>query len=53
MWHFCVASLEWAAPSPPLPEVNFEEVPVAYRDAMTYSEAGASQDFTPQWEATS
>ncbi len=46
-------SLEWAAPSPPLPDVNFETPPVAYRDAMTYSEEGADKDFTPQWEATS
>jgi len=46
-------SLEWAAPSPPLPDVNFETPPVAYRDAMTYSEEGADKDYTPQWEATS
>jgi len=45
-------SLEWATPSPPLPEINFESPPTAYRDAMTYSEPGAERDFTPQWEAS-
>ncbi|MCF6284954.1 MAG: cbb3-type cytochrome c oxidase subunit I [Candidatus Hydrogenedentes bacterium] len=46
-------SLEWAAPSPPLPEVNFETPPAAYRDAMTYSEPGAEKDYSPQWEPSS
>jgi len=43
-------SLEWAAPSPPLPDINFEAPPRAYRGSMAYSQPGAKTDFTPQWE---
>lgn len=45
-------TLEWAAPSPPLPDRNFESPPVAFRGPMSYSEPGARADFTPQWEQT-
>ena len=44
-------TLEWAAPSPPLPDVNFETPVVAHRGPMDYSQPGAERDFTPQWEA--
>jgi cytochrome c oxidase subunit I len=45
-------TLEWAAPSPPLPEINFESEPAVYRGPMEYSRPGAEKDFTPQWEAS-
>ncbi len=44
-------SLEWAAPSPPLPHVNFESLPVAHRGPYEYSVPGENEDFTPQFQA--
>ncbi|MBI2214019.1 MAG: cbb3-type cytochrome c oxidase subunit I [Acidobacteria bacterium] len=44
-------TLEWAAPSPPLPHGNFETLPVAYRGPTEYSVPGSSSDFTPQFQA--
>ena len=48
-------TLEWAAaPSPPLPHVNFEKVPDVYRGPYEYStngDNGDNRDFTPQHEA--
>jgi cytochrome c oxidase subunit 1 len=44
-------SLEWAAPSPPIPHVNFESLPVAHRGPYEYSVPGDSEDFTPQFQA--
>ena len=48
-------TLEWAAaPSPPLPHVNFEKVPEVYHGPYEYNTDGANgqnRDFTPQHEA--
>ena len=48
-------TLEWAAaPSPPLPHVNFEKVPNVYHGPYEYStngDNGDNRDFTPQHEA--
>ena len=48
-------TLEWAAaPSPPLPHVNFEKVPNVYHGPYEYSTNGnnnENRDFTPQHEA--
>ena len=48
-------TLEWAAaPSPPLPHVNFEKVPDVYHGPYEYSTNGnnnENRDFTPQHEA--
>ena len=44
-------TLEWMAPSPPLPHVNFPEIPTVYRGPYDYSLPGADPDFTPQTEA--
>jgi cytochrome c oxidase subunit 1 len=41
-------TLEWTAPSPPLPHVNFEKIPEVYREAYEYSVPGRKRDFTPQ-----
>jgi cytochrome c oxidase subunit 1 len=43
-------SLEWAAPSPPIPHGNFETPPKVYRDAYAYSPPGCARDFLPQNE---
>ena len=43
-------TLEWAAPSPPLPHVNFDTLPTVYRDPYEYSLPGRNRDFTPQTE---
>ena len=47
-------TLEWAAaPSPPLPHVNFEKVPNVYHGPYEYStngDNGSNRDFTPQHE---
>lgn len=47
-------TLEWAAaPSPPLPHVNFEKVPDVYHGPYEYSTNGGGNglpDFTPQHE---
>jgi cytochrome c oxidase subunit 1 len=44
-------TLEWAAPSPPLPHGNFETLPVVYRGPTEYSVPGCSSDYTPQFQA--
>jgi cytochrome c oxidase subunit 1 len=41
-------TLEWIAPSPPLPHVNFEKIPEVHREAYEYSVPGRKRDFTPQ-----
>ena len=43
-------TLEWSAPSPPLPHVNFESTVEVYREPYEYSVPGAEKDFTPQTE---
>ena len=43
-------TLEWAAPSPPLPHVNFDTLPTVHRDPYEYSLPGRNKDFTPQTE---
>ena len=43
-------TLEWAAPSPPLPHVNFDKLPTVHRDPYEYSLPGRNRDFTPQTE---
>jgi cytochrome c oxidase subunit 1 len=41
-------TLEWTAPSPPLPHVNFDNIPEVHREAYEYSVPGRKRDFTPQ-----
>ena len=41
-------TLEWAAPSPPLPHVNFREPVAVTRPPYDYSPAGAKAGFLPQ-----
>ena len=43
-------TVEWSAPSPPLPHVNFEGPVKVYREPYEYSVPGAKKDFTPQSE---
>jgi cytochrome c oxidase subunit 1 len=43
-------TIEWSAPSPPLPHANFEGPVKVYRDPYEYSVPGAEKDFTPQTE---
>ncbi len=43
-------TLEWVAPSPPLPHVNFDSIPEVHRDPYEYSIPGRKRDFTPQTE---
>ena len=43
-------TLEWVAPSPPLPHVNFETLPEVHREAYEYSLPGRKRDYTPQTE---
>ena len=43
-------TLEWSAPSPPLPHVNFEKIQAVQRVAYEYSFQGSKRDFTPQTE---
>ena len=43
-------TLEWTAPSPPLPHVNFDTLPTVHRDPYEYSLPGRNRDFTPQTE---
>ncbi len=43
-------TLEWTAPSPPLPHVNFAKIPEVHRVAYEYSVPGRKRDFTPQTE---
>jgi len=41
-------TVEWSAPSPPLPHVNFEEPLEIYRGPYEYSVPGENKDFLPQ-----
>ena len=41
-------TVEWSAPSPPLPHVNFEAPLEVYRGPYEYSVPGESSDFSPQ-----
>ena len=41
-------TIEWSAPSPPLPHVNFESEVSVYRGPYEYSVPGESKDFSPQ-----
>ncbi|MFN0149794.1 MAG: cbb3-type cytochrome c oxidase subunit I [bacterium] len=41
-------TLEWAAPSPPLPHKNFESTPIVHNGPYEYSVPGQPTDFTPQ-----
>ena len=43
-------TLEWQAPSPPLPHVNFEKLPEVHREPYEYSVPGRNRDYTPQTE---
>tara|TARA_B100001146_G_scaffold43156_3_gene36836 strand:+ start:1295 stop:3019 length:1725 start_codon:yes stop_codon:yes gene_type:complete len=43
-------TLEWEAPSPPLPHVNFEKLPEVHREPYEYSVPGRNRDYTPQTE---
>ena len=43
-------TLEWVAPSPPLPHINFDSIPEVHRDPYEYSIPGRKRDFTPQTE---
>jgi cytochrome c oxidase subunit 1 len=44
-------TLEWAAPTPPIPHGNFETVPTVYRGPYEYSVPGQERDFVPQDQA--
>lgn len=41
-------TIEWSAPSPPLPHINFEEPVEVYNGPYEYSVPGAKNDFSPQ-----
>ena len=43
-------TIEWSAPSPPLPHRNFENKVEVYRGPYEYSVPGADKDFSPQTE---
>ncbi len=43
-------TVEWSAPSPPLPHENFEGKIKVYRGPYEYSVPGADKDFSPQTE---
>jgi cytochrome c oxidase subunit 1 len=43
-------TIEWSAPSPPLPHRNFENQVEVYRGPYEYSVPGADKDFSPQTE---
>ena len=45
-WHS--TTIEWSAPSPPLPHVNFESEVNVYRGPYEYSLPDADNDFSPQ-----
>ena len=41
-------TVEWSAPSPPLPHINFEGPVEVYNGPYEYSVPGAKNDFSPQ-----
>tara|TARA_S200000501_G_scaffold378718_1_gene443056 strand:- start:34166 stop:35878 length:1713 start_codon:yes stop_codon:yes gene_type:complete len=41
-------TIEWSAPSPPLPHANFEEPLEVYRAPYEYSVPGEKKDYSPQ-----
>jgi len=41
-------TLEWAAPTPPLPHTNFETPVEVFRGPYEYSVPGAKEDYSPQ-----
>jgi cytochrome c oxidase subunit 1 len=41
-------TIEWQAPSPPLPHRNFAHTPVVHNGPYEYSVPGQPRDFTPQ-----
>ena len=43
-------TVEWSAPSPPVPHANFEGDVEVYRGPYEYSVPGAEKDFSPQTE---
>lgn len=43
-------TLEWSAPTPPLPQGNFHAPPIVYRGPYEYSVPGGSKDYSPQNE---
>ena len=43
-------TVEWSAPSPPVPHANFESDVEVYRGPYEYSVPGAEKDFSPQTE---
>ncbi len=43
-------TIEWSAPSPPVPHANFEGPLEVYRDPYEYSVPDADKDFLPQTE---
>ena len=43
-------TVEWSAPSPPVPHANFEGDVEVYRGPYEYSVPGADKDFSPQTE---
>ena len=43
-------TVEWAAPSPPLPHVNFDSEIEVHHSSYEYSVPGAKKDFIPQTE---
>jgi len=45
---WAATTMEWAAPSPPIPHRNFDKTPTAYRGPYEYSVPGQAADFLPQ-----
>ena len=41
-------TIEWSAPSPPLPHINFDKEVKVYHDPYEYSVPGHEEDFCPQ-----
>ena len=41
-------TIEWSAPSPPLPHVNFDSEIEVYHGPYEYSVPGKEEDFSPQ-----
>ena len=41
-------TIEWSAPSPPLPHVNFDQKIEVYHGPYEYSVPGKDKDYSPQ-----